>query len=264
MMAESLFEVDGERIVPTEFSRGPWDPGALHGGPVAALLAHAAEAALPDDDIPRQAARLTAELLRPVPLEPLAVSSEVVRPGRKVTLVEASMYAGGTTVARAVVLFIRTADVPAPVDHREAAPPPPPEESRPTEPWAPDELTAFHNAGVEHAFVEGNFAQLGPATDWIRLRVPVLPGEEPSPLQRAVAAADFGNGISRVFERGAHMFINPDLTVHLHRPPVGEWIALEARTHVAGDGIGLAESALYDTRGRIGRAVQSLLIDVMG
>ncbi|CAN5533310.1 thioesterase family protein [soil metagenome] len=263
-MARSLFEVERERIVPTELARGPWDPGALHGGPVAALLARAAEMVLPADGIARQATRLTAELLRPVPLAPLAVTSEVVRPGRKVTLVEASVHAGGATVARAVVLFIRTAEVPVPDGHQRAAPPPPPERAHPTQPWAPDEQAAFHNAGVEHAFVAGNLADLGPATDWIRLRVPVLPGEDPSPFQRAVAAADFGNGISRVFERGGHVFINPDLTVHLHRLPVGEWVALEATTHVEGHGIGLAESALYDTQGRIGRAAQSLLIDVTG
>ena len=96
---------------------------------------------------------------------------------------------------------------------------------------------------------------------WIRLLAPVVEGEEPSPLQRVAAAADFGNGVSRVLSWETHLFINPELTVHLLRPAEGAWICLDARTLIGGAGIGLAESALYDERGRIGGAAQSLLVD---
>lgn len=257
----ALFGADATRWVPTELARGPWDPGSLHGGPVAALVARAAEGALPADTSLRPA-RLTVELLRPVRLEPLEVTAELVRPGRKVSLVQVSVAAAGTTVARALALFIRRATVPVP----EGLPvevPPSPDHGRASPPWAPDEPVAFHNSGVEHAFVRGSFVDPGPATDWIRLRVPVVPDEEPTPFQRAVAAADFGNGISGMLEHGRYVFINPDLTVHLHRLPEGEWVCLESTTHLGADGVGLAESALYDERGRVGRSVQSLLIDTL-
>ena len=97
---------------------------------------------------------------------------------------------------------------------------------------------------------------------WFRLRVPVVEGEPVTPLMRVAAAADFGNGISRVLDWERHLFINPDLTVALHRYPEGEWVALAAVTRIEDQGVGQSESALYDGRGRIGRAIQSLLVDL--
>ena len=114
---------------------------------------------------------------------------------------------------------------------------------------------------MELRVVAGTFADVGEATIWFRLAVPLVAGETPSPLQRVAAAADFGNGVSAALERGKYLFINPDLSVFLHRYPVGEWVALEAQTFAEAHGVGLAESALYDERGRIGRSLQSLLVD---
>ena len=91
--------------------------------------------------------------------------------------------------------------------------------------------------------------------------MPVVAGEEPSPEQRAVAVADFGNGISSELDFATSIFINPDLTVHLVRPPEGEWVCLDARTRFGPPGTGLAESALWDGRGRIGRSLQSLYVE---
>jgi len=90
--------------------------------------------------------------------------------------------------------------------------------------------------------------------------VSLVEGEEVSPLARVAAAGDFGNGISSVLPWGEYVFINPDLTVYLDRIPHGEWICLESRTRVGPEGTGTAESTLYDTHGRIGRAVQSLYV----
>jgi hypothetical protein len=266
MTAASLFEpVDGGRWLPTARARGPWSPEALHGGPTAALLTRAVESA--PADAPVQLARITVELLRPVPVAPLAVRVEVLRPGRKVQLVGASVVAGEVEVARAVALRIRAAAVDigehaaehaGPVDP-EPAPPMPEAQQRPK---LEEEWEAFHNEGVEMRFVGGFFRERGPATVWIRLRQPVVPGEEPSPAQRVAAVADFGNGVSSEVPWEEFAFINPDLTIHLSRPPAGEWVCLDARTFLnSGAGVGLAESALYDEQGRIGRSVQSLLLE---
>lgn len=263
----SLFAPHGETWVPQPWSRGPWDPTALHGGPVAALLARAVEH-VPADGL--EVARLTVELLRPVPLEPLHVSAHVVRPGRKVQLVEATLEHAGTgqELARARALRIRTADVPVPWDdpvlapNLEVEPPPGSPAGLPRQRPALDSPEiAFHTQGAEHRFVAGTWAEPGPVTVWIRLLVPLVPGEAPSGLQRVVAAADFANGIARVLPFETHLFINPDLTVHVLRRPEGEWVGMRSQTVLGDAGFGLAESALYDERGRLGRSVQSLLLD---
>lgn len=261
-MTDALFEKDGPHFVPTGFARGPWSPLALHGGPPAALLARSAERCEGGEGM--LVARITVELLRPVPVEPLTVEHALLRPGRKVQLVAVSLRAGEVEVARATALRIRTIDLPVPAGSPADAPPPGPEAGRHiASPGAfRDDAVAFHSHGVEHRFVAGGFDRPGPATDWIRLRVPLVAGEVTSPLARAVAVADFGNGVSWVVSpQEGWQFINPDLTVALHRLPAGEWVCLQAVTIAESTGVGQAESLLWDERGRIGRAVQTLLID---
>ena len=266
----SLFEPAGQRRwVPTELARGPWDPRACHGGPVSALLARAVERIDDDAEIDWHVARLTVELTRPVPVgRPLGLSTEIERPGRRVSLVAAVLTDDGTEVARVRALRIRRQEIALPDDTVRAADdrPGPPESGRiqPTV-WADDGRVAFHRDACEHRFVEGDWG-LGPATVWITLLVPVVPGEEPSGVQRVAAAADFGNGISAGLPQ-EFLFINPDLTIHLQRPPSGRWVGLGATSHygtadpsLVSCGTGMAESALYDVSGRVGRSVQSLLV----
>ena len=262
MSAESIFVRDGERFIPTELARGPWTPQAQHGGAPAALLARLAEEV--DGGEAMLVARLTVELLRPVPSAPLSARARMVRPGRKVQIVETALWHETTEVARCTALRLRLADVPMPADLSRPPAPPPPETGQHSQPPWMDSISyaGFHNAAIEHRFVRGTFVEPGAATDWIRLRVPLLLGEPTSPLSRVAAAADFGNGISWVLPRqDNYSFINPDLTVYLHRYPVGEWVCLDAVTHPQSNGIGLAESALFDEEGSIGRAAQSLLIE---
>jgi acyl-coenzyme A thioesterase PaaI-like protein len=259
----ALFVPDGLRLVPTARSRGPWSHTALHGGPVAALATRSTEVLSGDDGL--QMVRLTLELIRPVPLTPLVVTSRLIRPGRRVQLVDTVVEADGVEVALARALRIRVdTDRPAPVPTVPEDPAPEPPDDRPSVPLAFGALTAFHNAGAELRHVGSAPGQLGPATVWTRLLVPVVPDEEPSPWQRAAAAADFGNGVASELPFDSGLFINPDLTVALHRPPVGEWVCLDARTRFGSPGIGSAESALWDVEGRIGRAVQNLVVDVRG
>lgn len=244
--------------MPGPFTAGPWSPDAQHGGPVAALLARFVE--LVATPVPMQAVRLTVDLLRPVPVLPLQVSTEVIRPGSRVQLVEAALSAGGEVLARARALLVRVAAVEVPT-----APPWP---RTPSDPMAATprrrlagEPTAFHLDAMEMRFAAGDWQSGGPAVVWERLRVPVVAGEEASPLQRAAAAADSGNGISRVVPFDDYVFVNPDLTVALSRAPVGEWVGLDVRTRLNGDGWGQAESLLFDTIGPCGRAVQSLYVE---
>jgi len=259
---QSLFEpADDGAWQPTAYARGPWSPDALHGGPVAALLAGALEQAGGDGPA-MHPARLTVELLRPVPLALLRVRTTVARPGRKVRLVDGEVVtADGTVVASARLLQVRVKGLPdAPVTTRGLSAPAPPGGLGRSRIVAGD-LPAFHTHGVEHRFAAGLFGVPGPATDWIRLAVPVIAGRPPTPLQRVAAAADFGNGISGVTDFATMLYINPDLTIHLHRAPVGDWVCLDAVTWMEDHGLALAESRLWDEQGPIGRSLQSLLVD---
>jgi len=259
-----LFEpLAADVYLPTARARGPWDPAALHGGPVAALLARAVE----DADGGLNVARLTFEILRPVPVAPLRVTSAVRRPGRKVQVRTASITTvdGDVEVSRVTALLIRAAEIDVDGlgdEHRLSAVPVPSLPNARTrldfdQPWE-----AFHNEGVEMRFTSGLFHVPGPVTVWMRLCQPVVGEEVPTPLQRVAAVADFGNGVSGVLPWTDYLFINPDLAVHLARPPRGEWVCLEARSLLSPeDGMGMAESALYDEHGRIGRSIQSLLVD---
>jgi hypothetical protein len=117
-----------------------------------------------------------------------------------------------------------------------------------------------YHAAMENRFVRGAFRELGPATVWMRMRHPLVEGEEPSPLQRLLTAADSGNGVSATLDLSRFIFINVDLTVHLHRQPVGEWVCLDAITLPQPNGVGVADTVLHDERGPIGRALQTLLV----
>lgn len=265
-LPDALFEPLGDdRYHPTNRARGPWSPDALHGGPVAALLAGAGCRELGVERDSMVPVRLTVELLRPVPLSPLRLSARTTRPGRKVRLAAVDLAdEDGRVVASASLLAIRAATVSVPDQPPEELPPPP--DGLAAAVIAPDVFSypAFHNTGVEHRFVEGAFDQPGPALDWIRLAVPVVAGESVLPLQRVAAASDFGNGISGLVGFGELSFINPDLTVTVRREPVGEWVCLQARSRLGANGVGLAESTLFDRDGHLGRAVQTLLVEPIG
>jgi hypothetical protein len=130
-----------------------------------------------------------------------------------------------------------------------------------TFPFAAGRAEGFWNA-VELSPAIGNFgAPAGRTAIWFRLRVPVIAGEEPSPLQRVAAVADFGNGMGMAIDRERFSFINPDLTVILHRLPVAEWVALDGESFAEGTGVGVAETVLHDERGRIGRGLQTIVVE---
>ncbi len=255
MSTAALFEQADGHLVATELTTGPWDPRAQHGGAPAALIMRALEALPAPHGL--ALARVTYELLRPVPVGALALSAEVVRPGRRVQMLEASLRElDGTEVVRARAVQVRRAQ--SAVDTGRGEPPAGPETGNDGG-FRPRRRPMFAPDAIELRFVRGSFGG-GDATAWFHLHVPVVAGEEPTPLQRLAAAADFGNGISSPLSWDEYLFINPDLTVYIEREPAGEWIGLEATTRIAPGGIGLSESVLYDTRGRVGRALQSLLV----
>ena len=255
-MADAIFDREGDAFVPTEAALSPWSDQQLHGGPPAMLLARAIEAHPAEQ--PMLVARMTVELLRSVGRTPLTVSTRLVRPGRKVQLVESSLWSAGQEVARMTAVRIRTGQVDVPV----ADDPPPREPPDGLERWEGGwrDGGAYHQLGVDiRSAVPASMRPPGWA--WFRLKLPVVAGEEPSPLQRVCAAADFPNGISFVVDPRRTTFINPDVTIYVQRLPVDEWVLVDARTWLEPHGTGMTEGGLYDRTGRIGRSLQSLIVE---
>jgi hypothetical protein len=250
---DAFYARDGGRYVPSELTRGPWDPRAQHAGPPSALLGRAVERCEPREGM--QVGRITLEILGPVPLAPLETSARVVRPGRSVELLEASLSGPDGEVMRATAWRLRPGEVG--VDSEPDGAPPGPEHGATSEFFATGQNVGYHTA-MEYRFVEGAFLEIGPATVWMRMCGPLVAGENPSPLERVLVAADSGNGVSAALDYERYVFINTDLSVHLLRMPAGEWVCLDATTHI--EGLGLSDTALWDERGRIGRAAQTLLV----
>jgi Acyl-CoA thioesterase C-terminal domain/Acyl-CoA thioesterase N-terminal domain len=257
-LSESIFEPAGQDLyVPTDAALGPWADQAMHGGPPTMLMAREIERFRSEQEM--FVARLTVELLRPAGRVPLAARCRLVRPGRKVQLVEASLWSGEKEVARTTALLIRRATVDLPGSRE----PPPHALGEPEVGWSPPYRSgpAYHLLGVEIRAPGPADGTLAPGWAWIRLKLPLVPGEEPSGLVRACAAADFPNGVSYVVDPSEVTYINPDLTLYLHRLPVGEWVLVDAQTWLQSNGTGVAEGSLYDSEGRIGRSVQGLLLE---
>jgi hypothetical protein len=252
-VTDAFYSLDGDTAVASELTRGPWDRNAQHAGPPSALLGRAIELCEPRDGM--RVGRVTVEILAPIPIAPLSVSARVVRPGRSVEMLEASLEGPDGELMRARAWRLATADINA--DWEQEDPPPGPEDATALEFFATGERVGWHTA-MEIVFARGKFLEPGPATVWMRPRVALVEGEQVSPLQRTLLAADGGNGVSAPLDWSGFIFINTDLTVHLLRPPSGEWVCLDSVTHV--DGLGMTDTALWDERGRLGRAAQTLLV----
>lgn len=256
----AIFERDGARYVPTPLARGPWNPRALHGGAPAALFATVCES---HDPGPASfVARLTVELMRPVPLAPLELAVRTIRPGRKVQWLEAMLTdQGGQEVARATALRIRTEAVDTSGSVQPDVEPPPPLDAVPNHDFPFGEgAVGFWNVH-DVRLVRGNWLEPGPGVAWFRLRCPVIAGRPIAPVARVAAAADFGSGVGNAVRATSANAINPELTVHVHRHPAGEWVCLESGAWAQPDGVGMADTRLFDEQGVIGRGVQSLIVE---
>jgi hypothetical protein len=262
-VAEALFERDGKHFVPTELARSPWGSEVQHGGPAAALIARAAEVIGGEE---AATLRLAADILRPIPMAPLIVESRVIRPGRRVRLVGTEVLGtDGDPLIRARIWLIRRREPleypPAPDAQPE--PPPPPEALQASD-FSFRPYQDYFGDALDKRLIAGSVTEPGRAAMWFRLRVPVVAGEAPTPLQRVAAMADSGNGISWALPFGEYLFINTDLVIHLLREPIGEWFALDSTSRYDPAGRGLAETALFDGRGYLGRSSQALFVERAG
>lgn len=253
-----VFRVDGKRATATPFAAGPWDPTMQHGGAPTALIAREAETY--PAARPMRIARLTVDLIRPVPVAPLDIETELVRDGRKIQLLQVRLLAAGKEVVRASVLRVRDEPLPLP-DHAGFRPlelAPPAEDAPSSAGFGPSQ---GFGSGLSAQIARGQWGQPGPAAVWFRAERALFAGEETSPVVRAALTADFCNGVSSVLDFQQWTYINADLSVSFARNPVGRWILLDAETWVGDSGGALAFARLADRDGYFGRAVQSVLVE---
>ena len=254
---DAIFRVDGNRVLTSPYAAGPWDPGMQHGSAPASLVVWAAEA-IPTP-VPMRIARVTIDLMRPVPVAPLTLETEVLREGRKIQLCAVRLLAGGVVVVGATVLKIKV----------QANELPPEAAIEPVQLPGPDQSRVEHVDFSSSPFVtgmslraaRGHFGVPGPGAIWYRVDRPIVEDAPVSQAMRAMAAADFCNGTSAVLDFHEWTFLNADLTVNFSREPAGGWILLDAESWIGPDGAGLAMARLADERGYFGRAIQSLVIE---
>lgn len=256
----ALFVRDHEFLVPTIYTQGPWNPQAQHGGPVCAALAWLIES-IPTL-VPMQVSRFTFDLFRAAPLTRLGTSTRVVREGKRLQVVEAVLLDGDTPVARGAAMRLRQADLAEVADHPQ----------RPRDMVAPPSgnVTALRPdvaarigflRGIEVDRIAGTPGGGPPSITWYRSRVPLVEGEAMSPLQRLSLFADFTSASALYLDHAAYSAINPDVTVQVLRPPVGEWICVDGTTEAGANGVGHSRASLYDTGGFVASASTSQLID---
>jgi acyl-coenzyme A thioesterase PaaI-like protein len=264
VQADAFYAADGatgdgaQRYVATEHTSGPWAEGLQHGGPPAALLGRALEQLPADGE--RRVARVSVDLLGPVPVGEVTVNAAVERPGRSVDLVSAHLTAQGRVVAVArawrfasqqVDAATPAVDVPPGAEHGSEQPRPPS--------WHGGYLDA-----VEWRWIDGAVAKPGPATVWMRPRIRLLSDEEMSPLQRVLTCADSASGASAALDPATWRFLNTELTVHVVRPATGEWLCVDAEPTLAGSSTGLAAARLLDADGLVGQSAQALFVTYGG
>jgi Thioesterase-like superfamily len=264
MQPRSVFTIEQERFVPSAYACGPWDPRALHGGAAAALIVEELQRLHPTPAL--RTGRLSFQFLRPVPAKPLTLTTEIVRPGRRVQELEAELRDDQTLVCRAKELRVQAIATDLPQRETAAEEAPMKLEAMPgpqagdavrfalDDPDALSFATAMDMRWITRPW------KLGPGQVWMRLQVPLLDDRPASPLAMLAAVCDFGNGVSSELRFDQYLFINADLSIHLQREPKGEWAGIDAHTLLQPDGAGLAQSVAHDVEGPVGRAFQTLVV----
>lgn len=259
-MTSTFFDVESvdgiEWFRPTDACRGPWSADACHAGPPTGLLARAAERLFPDQRL----IRLTVDLVRPIPHAGFSVRAEPERSGRTVSIGSLAIVdSTGTAIVTASSMHLATGpqlELPTAPHDTPHFPDSEPGDFPIRE--GAHELPMF-SSGAEVRYPPGDGPTPGPTRMWMR-SLPLLPGEEPSGFQRICPLADCGNAVSRNSEVTDFAFVNTDLTILLHRDPVGEWFGMDSVSRWEPNGHGMSDSLLFDGSGPVGRALQTLLV----
>ncbi|WP_229052065.1 thioesterase family protein [Aeromicrobium sp. Leaf350] len=249
--------IDEDVFESTEATQSPWDFSLQHGGPPAGLLARAIDRARPAEDM--RIARVTIDMLGGIPQGRMRTEATVVRPGRRVEMIEAKLWADDRLAVTATAWRIRLSpDSTIEVNHEEAPATLPGEQ--PQHVFSGVDPSWGYGRAMEWRFVSGDYDSLGPALAWGRLRVPLVAGETTSATAQLLTMADSANGLSVELPMAEWFSIPSTLTATIQRAPAGEWMLMDARTSIGADGIGLTRAQVYDERGFSAEIAQPLLV----
>jgi acyl-CoA thioesterase len=247
-MTEGFFVRHGDRYFPSDQARGPWDPDSMHGRVLAGLLGRAMEQAYGDPAL--QFSRLTVDLFRLPPMQPIQVTVSLIREGNRIRVADGVITSDGVEMARGRGVMLKRAEPGAgnvwrapdwQVPHPDEIP-----ESR----WRPALGGKWETrpiAGTDESGISGAAQK----RVWLRELRPLVEGEELTPLVRAALAADYTSPLANSGDDGLH-YVNADFTLYLSRLPAGEWIGFEVTDHQSAEGIALGDCRLYDLTGPIG------------
>jgi acyl-CoA thioesterase len=255
MSEEAFFVRDGEHFVPQPVCRGPWDPKSLHGRVISGLLGARIEQEYGDPGF--QFTRMNVDLWRLPDFTPITVETALLREGGRIKVVSAEAFADGKSLGKATGVLLRRSEQP---EGEVWNPPtwdmPPPLEFEPTPPpnnlpdgWQP----MWETRGPGHSFGEAKRKRV-----WMREVRPLIAGVPLTPWQRVAVAVDFTSPLAHAGTNGLQ-YINTDITVYLHRLPVGEWVGFDVESHQAAEGVAVGECGLYDEEGPIGRSLTAAL-----
>lgn len=246
MTEPAFFTRHDGRFNPTAISRGPWDAKSLHGRVIVGLLGAVIEARHGGPEF--LPARLTVDMYRLPGLDPIEVTTRLVRDGWRIKVAEAEFFSNGQSMARASCQFLRRAEAPG------GAVWSPPNWSAPAPDALPDpDPDRFGGAPWLMRPIEGEMGGAGPRRIWMAETRDLIEGEPITPFVRAALAADFASPFANAGDQGLR-YINSDATLYLHRLPVSRWIGLEVSNHQATDGVAIADCRVYDEAGAIGTA----------
>jgi hypothetical protein len=246
----------------TTATMSPWEADLQHGGPPSALLARAIEHGRSGDGL--VVGRVSVDFLGGIPQGLMTTAARVIRPGRRIELVEASLTVAGRLVAAARAWRLKPSPDFAGTEPTQLIAP-----TAPTDPVPGPQPQRYLRAAdpnwgygraIEWRFVEGGFVELGSARVWMRVRIPLIEGEPTSGLQRMLVVADSVNGLSGVLDPADWLFVPPGLTLHAQRVDAGVWLHLDATTVIDPSGVGLAQATMSDDRGPLGSVTQTLMV----
>lgn len=244
-----------DRFLATERVSGAWDPREQHIAPSLGLLAHLVEQDRDErraDDL--QLARVSFDILGPFLVGEVETAVRVVRPGRTIELVEATLASEGRIVLTLRAWLMQRSDT---AELAGSALPAIPNR---------DEMTpASMGYGWQGEFVRSfelyrKPLGIGRAQAWMRPKYPLLDSEPVSPMARMIAQLDLANGIAPRSDPAEVAFPNLELDGSFFRAPRGEWLGFDTSVSFGPSGVGQTQSTLHDEFGPIGTVSQTLTL----
>lgn len=242
----SFFVREGDAYAPTGMGVSTWNPRAQNGSVLAGLAGQLLDAV--PTPVPMTPLRFTVDIYGAVPMEPLTPTIRLPREGKRIQIAELTLEAHGRTWVRAAVLRARTENQPARIEPLTRA--------------FPDDRSGLWRGKMSEMLrIAGDGRTVGPGAAWVRIVTPMIAGVDLTSLARVAAAGDFGTSIAPPAAFEDWTAANLDLTLHLSRVPEGDWLLVDARNELAGNGVGMIHMRLGDRHGMIGTAHQGLYVD---